>query len=46
MPVLISELCDGSLQDYIDEIKGKIIPEDEIMEMLKMLCEALDYIHK
>ena len=46
IPVLIMELCDGTLQDLIDQNKGKIIPEDGIIEIFAMVCEALEYIHK
>jgi hypothetical protein len=32
-PVVVIELCDGSLQDFIDENKGKKIPEKDILDI-------------
>jgi serine/threonine protein kinase len=32
-PVVVLELCDGSLQDYINQNKGKSIPESDILDI-------------
>ena len=32
-PVVVMELCDGNLHDFIDENKGKQIPEKDILEI-------------
>ena len=32
-PVIIMELYDGSLRDYIDQNKGKNIPEEDILDI-------------
>ena len=40
------ELCDGSLQDLIDENKGKYIPEKDILDAFAQICRGLAYIHE
>ena len=44
-PVVVIELCDGSLQDFIDENKGKQIPEKDILYIFAQICRGLKYIH-
>ena len=33
-PVIVMELCDGSLRDYIDQNKGINIPEEDILDII------------
>ena len=40
------ELCDGSLQDFLDQNEGKQIPEKDILFIFKQICSALEYIHE
>jgi eukaryotic-like serine/threonine-protein kinase len=40
------ELCDGSLQDYIDQNQGKKIPEKDILIIFKSICKAIEYLHE
>jgi serine/threonine protein kinase len=46
VPVVVMELCDGSLQDFLDQNKGKQIPEIDILIIFKQICIALEYIHE
>ncbi len=39
------ELCDGSLQDFIDQNKGKKIPEKDVLLIFTQIIRALKYIH-
>ena len=39
------ELCDGNLKDFIDQNKGKKIPEKDILYIISQICSALTYIH-
>jgi serine/threonine protein kinase len=45
-PVVVLELCDGTLQDFINENKGKQIPENEIVDIFTQICVALEYFHR
>ena len=38
VPVIVMELCDGSLQDILDQNKGKQIPEKDILFIFKQIC--------
>ena len=40
------ELCDGSLKNFIDQNKGKFIPEKDILYIFSQICSALTYIHE
>jgi hypothetical protein len=37
-PILVMELCSGGLQKFIDDNKGKPIPEDFILKVLSDAC--------
>ncbi len=40
------ELCDGSLKTFMNQNKGKQIPEKDIVDIFSQICSALTYIHK
>jgi serine/threonine protein kinase len=46
VPVIVMELCDGSLQDFLDQNKGKQILEKDIVYIFRQICGALEYIHE
>ncbi len=44
-PWVVIELCDGNLQNFIEENKGKQIPEDDILEIFAQIIRGLKYVH-
>jgi serine/threonine protein kinase len=44
-PSIVLELCDGSLQDLINERKEKGFLEQEILLIIATIAKALKYIH-
>ena len=45
-PVVVMKLCNGSLQDFIQNNNGIQIPEKDIVSIFTQICKALEYIHE
>ena len=45
MSCIVLDLCDGSLQDFIETNKGTQIEEKIIIKIILSVAEALQYIH-